>query len=269
MAASAMGQSSSNREDRLKTINREVYGEKGGFNQSTPWLALESNPEVLNSFAHKVGLENSYEFIDVLSPELIEDHSKVKALVLLFPCTETIYKFRSQEERAIRSGDLEQYLKRSEHIFFLEQISAFGNACGTIATLHVLSNLDAVKPGSAIRNFKEKTKSLKPSEIGKVLVNEPTLKASSDGAAQSDEAQTTCPARNGPDLDHHFAAFLSDNRGQLWELDGTKIGPIFHKATSPETFLNDAMNVVRQNFMQLEPELIEFSLCALVQKDEN
>lgn len=254
-------------EDRLKTINREVQGEGGNFDEATPWLALESNPEILNAFAYKIGLEDGYEFVDVLAPELIEDHSKVKALVLLFPCTERIYEFRSKEEAHIRQKNLENYLEQSKHMFFLEQISAFGNACGTIATLHVLCNVDAVKGDSAIASFKKKTEKLKPNEIGKVLVNEPSLKASSDVAAESEVAQTACPSRDGPDLDHHFVAFVKDQKDQLWELDGTKIEPILHKqATSKHTFFNDAMQVVRQNFMQLEPALIEFSLCALVEK---
>ena len=34
-------------------------------------LALESNPEVLNTFACKIGLAPGMEFIDVLAPELL------------------------------------------------------------------------------------------------------------------------------------------------------------------------------------------------------
>ena len=69
-----MGQSNSNNNnnnnnnleeqpvDRLKIINKTVrengdYDKNGdGFNEDTPWLALESNPEVLNEFSLSIGM---------------------------------------------------------------------------------------------------------------------------------------------------------------------------------------------------------------------
>ena len=206
----------------------------------------------------------------MISPDLIENHSKVVALILLFPCTENIYQFRAEEEKRIlkQNEDInfKNYFEQSKHLFFLEQISSFGNACGTIATLHVLSNVNVMKPDSSAENFKEKTKHLKPKDKGKALVGEEMLKASSDIAAESLVAQTECPSRDGPELDHHFVGFIYDEEYTIWELDGTKCCPIMHGKTSQRNFLNDTMNVIRNNFMSLEPDLIEFSLCALVTK---
>ena len=254
-------------EDRLKTVNRGIKENEKEEDSGTAWLPLESNPDLFNEFAIKIGLKkNVYEFIDVPAPELIEDHSKVEALILLFPCTERIYEFRGNEEKMIKQNDLKKYLEISKHLFFLEQISEFGNACGTIALLHVLSNLNVMNSDSCVTSFKEKTNHLNPHERGKELVKEPSLKVSSDTAAESDAAQTECPSRDGPDLDHHFVSFVYDKDNTIWELDGTKCGPIMHGKTNQDQFLNDAMNVIRNNFMSLEPDLIEFVLCALVSK---
>ena len=79
------------REDRLKTVNRELQdNQKKDHQDDTSWLPLESNPDIFNIFATKIGLKEDYEFIDVISPDLIKNHSKVVALILLFPCTEKI-----------------------------------------------------------------------------------------------------------------------------------------------------------------------------------
>ena len=74
-----------------------------------------------------------------------------------------------------------------------------------------------------------------------------------------------CPSRDGPDLDHHFVAFVQVD-GVLWEVDGTKWSPIHHGATQPASFVRDAFGVVQKNFMKVEPDSIEFSLVALVKK---
>ncbi len=258
--------------DRLKEINDTVRANgqgNGKFNADTPWLALESNPDVLNEFSLSIGMHKSFEFVDVLHPTLLPNPSKVVALVLLFPCTDEIYGYREVEQKLIidkhGGGDINLYLEKTKHLFFLEQIPSFGNACGTIATLHVLCNLDdeSIEEKSAVKNFKDKTLTCDPSTRGKVLSNEPTLKCSSDNSAQSENAQTNCPDRDGPDLDHHFVAFIRDKSNALFELDGTKFGPILHGDTSEETFVNDAFDVIRQNFMSKNPELIQFSVLAL------
>ena len=111
-------------------------------------------------------------------------------------------------------------------MFFIEQIAAFGNACGTIAVLHTLTNIQgAIGPASKIYEFRQKTSSASPKERGTLLVGEESLKASSDNAAADAAAQTAVPERDGPDLDHHFVAFLPFN-GRLVELDGTKPYPV-------------------------------------------
>jgi len=64
-------------------------------------------------------------------------------------------------------------------------------------------------------------------ERGRALLGAPELKFASDTAASATAAQTACPDRNGPDLDHHFVAFVlseaptASSQRHLLELDGT------------------------------------------------
>jgi hypothetical protein len=109
-------------------------------------------------------------------------------------------------------------------------------------------------------------------ERGRSLLRSEELKFASDVAASAPEAQTNLPARDGPDLDHHFAAFvfaplLSDDgsSGRLLELDGTKKGPIDHGAVDGgvDMFLEKAADTIRQRFMDVDPSSIEFTMMAL------
>jgi hypothetical protein len=108
-------------------------------------------------------------------------------------------------------------------------------------------------------------------ERGRSLLKSEELKFASDVAASAPEAQTNLPARDGPDLDHHFAAFvfapLSDegSSGRLLELDGTKKGPIDHGAVDGGVvmFLEKAADTIRQRFMDVDPSSIEFTMMAL------
>jgi ubiquitin carboxyl-terminal hydrolase L3 len=63
------------------------------------------------------------------------------------------------------------------------------------------------------------------------------------------------------DVNLHFFSLVNiDNT--IYELDGRKSFPINHGPTSPESFLMDAVAVVRQ-FMDRDPANLNFSMCAL------
>lgn len=66
------------------------------------WIPLESNPEVLNSFAHRIGVQNIpslYKFHDVfgLDDEMLAFIPKpVVAVILLFPIDDATEKRRGR-----------------------------------------------------------------------------------------------------------------------------------------------------------------------------
>ena len=75
----------------------------------------------------------------------------------------------------------------------------------------------------------------------------------------------TRPPGEDEAVDLHFVAFV-ETGGRLWELDGRKIAPVDHGATTKEGLLKDAANAIRKEFVQSETAegSINFNLLALV-----
>lgn len=120
-------------EDRLRNINDELRGQ--AEDSSSPWLPLESNPELFTSFAHAIGLPKAWEWIDVfgLDTDLLSlVPSPCIAVILLFPCSSNIYQERARQNRYYNFKDNSEWIK---NCFFLRQHAEFGNACGTIASI--------------------------------------------------------------------------------------------------------------------------------------
>lgn len=61
---------------------------------------------------------------------------------------------------------------------------------------------------------------------------------------------------------HHFIALVKKDN-VLYELDGRKMFPIAHGATSDETFVLDAAKVCKE-FMARDPTELRFTVLALV-----
>jgi ubiquitin carboxyl-terminal hydrolase L3 len=195
------------------------------------------------------------------------------AVILLFPCSDLIYEARAREEQALRAQ-----VPAKSQAFFLKQHAEFGNACGTIASVHALSNSrwafetkvpaasSATTPG-ALASFCESQRGASADERGRALLAASELKCASDSAAVAATAQTACPDRDGPDLDHHFTAFVCCE-GRLLELDGTKWAPVDHGACASDSVLEASCAAIQSRFMALEPGSIEFSLLALCRHEE-
>ena len=269
------------RRDRLQAINDELRGQEPDPN--SPWLPLESNPDLFSTFARTVGLPEPWRFEDVLGLEdellaMVPEADSCAAVILLFPCTQNIYEARAREERETRAFLLaaegqEGGVSASSSAFFLKQHVEFGNACGTIASVHALANAreiyeaDGPKDSStttSLSDFCEQNKSANADERGRALLASHALKFASDVAAAAPAAQTELPDRNGPDLDHHFTAFVRKN-GRLLELDGTKLAPVdCGPCLASDSLLRAAAMAVKERFISTEPDSIEFSLMALV-----
>eukprot|EP00163_Fabomonas_tropica_P006752 TRINITY_DN1633_c0_g1_i4.p1 TRINITY_DN1633_c0_g1~~TRINITY_DN1633_c0_g1_i4.p1 ORF type:complete len:197 (+),score=1.96 TRINITY_DN1633_c0_g1_i4:63-653(+) len=144
------------------------------------WLPLESNPSVLNKFAHKLGMPRTWEFGDVFgvdSEMLAWVPKPVLAVVLLFPITEKVclsppysiffcpgtlvspslspsLSYNSfdplQYTHSILYLQSEKHKAQEEESFATSEPSIpsdvyftkqyVGNACGTIALIHAVAN---------------------------------------------------------------------------------------------------------------------------------
>eukprot|EP00928_Gymnodinium_smaydae_P025814 TRINITY_DN2045_c0_g1_i4.p1 TRINITY_DN2045_c0_g1~~TRINITY_DN2045_c0_g1_i4.p1 ORF type:complete len:270 (+),score=65.77 TRINITY_DN2045_c0_g1_i4:81-812(+) len=235
------------------------------------WLPLESNPEVLNPFCKRLGLEAGWGFADVfgLDEELLcMVPQPCVALCLLYPTA----KISRPRREALRERKASM-TKSPESLYFLQQHDDIGNACGTIAAVHALAHGVATKAfnvtdGSPLANFLAKTKPLGISERGRELESAKELQEMSDATAAAGETQG---AGTDDANDSHFICFV--HAGTLFELDGRTIDesgvafPVSHGSTTAETFVSDAAKVIREDFMKRDPENVNFNVTALCKLD--
>lgn len=269
-------------DDRLRSIHAELE-KTSNQKPSSPWLPLESNPTIFTSFARRLGLHPDWSFVDVLGfdDELLQLVPRpVAAVILLFPTTEKIYAARAEEKKRlladIKGGDVSEVVRGAYHV---EQVASFGNACGTIACTHALTNADlnggVVGEGAALTKFRAATENGTSRERGSALVADKLFHNLSDEAATDQSAQTTCPDRGDTYLGHHYCCLVpihsadgtSDAEARIIELDGTKVSPVDHGPVGNRDFLSAAAEVVKERWLKLEPDRIDFVLMALSKTD--
>ncbi|KAK9805650.1 hypothetical protein WJX72_010011 [[Myrmecia] bisecta] len=226
------------------------------------WLPLESNPDVLNEFAAKLGFDTSqYAFCDVygLDEELLAlVPQPVLAVLLLFPITSKSEAAKQAEEARIQA----EGQAVSSNVYFMKQ--TISNACGTIGVLHAIGNNQdkcTLAPGAFLERFFSDTASMTPEARGRYLEDPPVDAPDIDKAhkAAAQEGDTTPPALDEV-VDLHFVALVHQS-GCLFELDGRKAFPINHGPSTPDTLFKDAIAVVRK-FMSTT-DSVNFNLIAL------
>jgi len=218
------------------------------------WTPLESNPDVLNKYIYKLGVSDKWAITDVfgLEPEMLDwIPQPIKAIILLFPITETMEKHRAEENEIMAS-------KPQEHpkdLFYMRQITH--NACGTVALIHsVANNPDIELSDGVLKEFLKRVKDMTPDERAVALEND--MDITSDHQALAEEGQTEADPLS---VYHHFIAFINKDN-ILYELDGRKNFPIPHGLTSPETFAKDAAKICKQ-FIARDPNEVRFNVLAL------
>jgi ubiquitin carboxyl-terminal hydrolase L3 len=142
----------------------------------------------------------------------------VNALILL--CDESIYKAtRSKVEPTIPeytgSGD--------SPVLWMRQ--TIGHACGLMALLHVVLNLDNgkhVTTGSELGKLAKQAVQLAPKERAELLYNSKFLEESHMDAASEGSSIVPLPQE---ECRFHFIAFVK-KEGEVWELNGGMNGPL-------------------------------------------
>lgn len=142
------------------------------------WLPLESNPEVLSTYARALGAPALTSFADVygLDDELLGMvPTPVLALLLLFPITKSYEDKRVEQEKELRKkqeGEKEGDKEASSMPYFTRQ--TIGNACGTVGLIHSFASIknkvqeseskQVFEPGSFLERFYEATAAMTPDE---------------------------------------------------------------------------------------------------------
>lgn len=225
------------------------------------WLPIESNPEVMNAYAAKLGLNTStYAFIDVLSTEdwaLAMVPSPVVAVLLLFPIKEASEKHRAEEDAQIKQAGQAV----DPRLYFTLQ--TVGNACGTIGLLHAVVNASTLTGGeldlpadSWFHRWMTNPASGRdatPEQRAKALESNTELEAEHSASVQQGSSAVV------EDTYNHFICFVAKG-GALYELDGRKSFPVNHGPCAD--LLTDAVRVVR-GFMARDPDEVRFTMVAL------
>lgn len=240
---------------------------------STPaWLPLESNPEVLNPFLSRLGCPKEWQFCDVfgLDPELLMMVPRpCVALCLLFPC-EKIAGPRRSQLKAARSGAG----AHEAGLFFTQQHDGCGNACGTIASIHAVANASRsgafpLGDDTLLGRFLKETEGQDAAARGTALVDATYLHELSNETAASGETEGAGTDDAGG---RHFICFLVHD-GRLFELDGRIVDergnafPVDHGPTNEAGFVEDAAKVIRDQFMAMDPENLNFNVVAFSKVD--
>lgn len=198
----------------------------------------------MNKLARAVGVSEEWGFTDCLGldPDLLGFIPQpCLAVLFLFPYDEAYLTRRMVlEERKLKEGQT-----ISPNVFFIKQL--VGNACGTIAVLHAISNnvkTIGLRDGF-LQEFLDKTRNMEPQKRGEFLEGDDSIATIHEEVAQS--GQTEAPDAHA-DVDFHFVSFVRVE-DQLYELDGAKAFPINHGPTNEDSFLMDAVRIIQKEYI--------------------
>lgn len=216
--------------------------------RSLEWVPMESNPEAINSFLRKVGIKSHITAVDVygFDEELLRMvEGKVEGLLLCYAISDD------------PAGQVDETAK--DKLYFMRQ--TIRNACATMAILHLIANRckgEDFEPNSSLREFIESSKQLEPEKKANKFETCDNIATAHESA--SEQGQTEAPAAS-ESVEYHFISIIN-HEGTLYEMDGRKHGPVKHGQTSEETFLLDAIGVVKK-FVNLEQPVANFSVQAI------
>jgi ubiquitin carboxyl-terminal hydrolase L3 len=236
------------------------------------WLALESNPQIANKFAQRMGLPaKTYEFVDIygLDAELLAFVPQpVVAVMLLRPSGVAIKKYGLEQQEKLANDPNH---KIADGLFYMYQHgNKIGNACGTIALIHAIASLThpeslaapfELVADSPLANFIKASADMDWTERGWELIRRTDIREASDVVANDSSNQTITPERHEK-VHAHFIAFICIG-GHIYEMDGGKKFPINHGPTEPPDFLAKVGGIVKEKFMAIDPTNLNFNLMAL------
>lgn len=212
---------------------------------------MESNPEVMNSFLRKVGVKDQISVVDVLGfdEELLSMvEGEVEGLLLCYPIKHDTDDKVDEEAR--------------KKLYFMRQ--TIRNACATMALIHLVANQcaeDDFTSDSSLKSFIKESKQLEPEvKANKFETCQTIASAHEDSSVRG---QTEAPAAS-ESVEYHFISFIHKD-GTIYEMDGRKYGPINHGPTKKESFLKDAIEVVKK-FVDTDPQNPNFSMQAVVRQ---
>jgi ubiquitin carboxyl-terminal hydrolase L3 len=180
----------------------------------------------MNALAPKLGLSPRLRFHDVYSltePSLLAMIPRpCLALLVIIPRTPAWYAERKAEDES--KADYTGFGADEPVVWFKQTI---GHACGSYGLTHLAINGPArhfVEPGSILARIREEALPLKMEERAKYLYDNKEFEEAHQSVAELGD--TVAPDAEGGNEAGHFIAFIKGDDGKLWELEGSRKGPI-------------------------------------------
>jgi ubiquitin carboxyl-terminal hydrolase L3 len=179
----------------------------------------------MNLLAKKLGLSDSLAFYDVYSldePDLLSHIPRpAYALLVIIPLTPAWHCDREAEDQ--KMTEYEGHGSREPVVWFQQTI---GDACGSYGLLHCAINGPAtsfIQPGSALEQIRRDAIPLKMKQRAELLYNNEAFEEAHQSVANLGDT-ATLPA-DSPE-GGHFVSFVKADDGHLWELEGSRLGPL-------------------------------------------
>ncbi|XXG99020.1 hypothetical protein Hte_005353 [Hypoxylon texense] len=191
--------------------------------QRKTWVMLENNPEVMNKLAEQLGLSSELAFYDVWSldePSLLAHIPRpALALLVILPPTAAWDRDRRAED-----AGKEDYAGAGpdEPVLWFRQ--TIGHACGSIGFLHCAVNgpaADFILPGSALDRLRRDALPLQMEARAQLLYDSAAFEAAHGACVPLGDTAAASEGHAG-----HFVAFVKAGDGRLWELEGSRKGPL-------------------------------------------
>eukprot|EP00930_Biecheleria_cincta_P059626 TRINITY_DN45338_c0_g1_i1.p1 TRINITY_DN45338_c0_g1~~TRINITY_DN45338_c0_g1_i1.p1 ORF type:complete len:473 (+),score=107.67 TRINITY_DN45338_c0_g1_i1:40-1458(+) len=225
------------------------------------WMPLESNPNVVSKYLKKLGFDSRFAVHELLSlePWALEMVPKpAQAVFLLFPI--------GKETEAARKAEAEAPVEVQplENVIHMKQL--IGNACGTIAVVHVMGNLcregvATAEPSSWLEKFLcSYADGMTSEDVGTLLEEDAAIEAAHEDAERESEAS----AHHASNANLHFISFVNMG-GMVLELDGRREAPVARGRVADHggDFLEAAVAAIRKHYMNVSPDALRFNMMAL------
>ncbi|KJA22710.1 hypothetical protein HYPSUDRAFT_54802 [Hypholoma sublateritium FD-334 SS-4] len=210
---------------------------------------LENNPDVMNPLAARLGLSPALAFHDIYSltePDLLALVPRpAHALLVTIPMTPAWRRAREEEDAG--KGDYEDV--GDDPVLWFQQ--TIEHACGSIGLLHcVLNGTPAahILPDSELARIRKDALPKTMVPRARVLEESEFYEAAHRDAAQQGQSDV-------PPVEHnHFVAFVKGTDGHLWELEGSRKGPLDRciLAENEDMLSEKALNAGLRRVMEIE-----------------
>lgn len=218
------------------------------------WIPLESNCGVFTSYFQGIGLSKEFCFEELLTFDYKDIQSNINQQTegVIVICQKIKPNNMIYNENDF---DSEQNVP-----FYMIQNDSLTNACGLVAGLQCIGNLDHkyIESGSLLSNFLIQKKSSEEYAIG--LSNNSDWKKYHCKIAI--KGNSIIP-ENPKDVIHHFVTFVYNPKDSfIYELDGRLTKPYRHmKIKDKESLLDNVIEIINK---RLETDLIMSTIAILL-----